>query len=188
MENEMEANRDWKAPVALVFAGLALFIALSGRNEQGPQDAWQAARIERNIKGYVLDPIKPAQPKDPSVPMVPNSPVEPVVPDNPGVWDKFGWSQEPKIVIPDVPAVPEVQYAPKGGPGAYVWSLFAGPILSIYQLVQPVLLLLLVWLIVRQFTQPRGIRAGSSAPVGMTTAREEDITAPPEGGQAGGSR
>jgi hypothetical protein len=176
----METNRDWKAPLALILAGLALFIAIAGRPGHQSVVAWPAFRVEKDISQFGVDPEVPA------VPEMPIPEIQPVPPmpemKLPNKW--LNPEAKPTVPRPDrmSPARPDIEMRiiegysepPWSGPGEYWWSLYTRWIAPLSQLVQPLILLLLAWLVIRQFQR---------RPAAATT--RDDITTP-EGQQQNG--
>jgi hypothetical protein len=112
----MERNYDWKGPVALVLAGLALFVALSGRGGPPWADAWRHAdnavvEAERYMRLPEIAPVPPL----PSVPEVPKAPEVPPIMD-----PNFGLEMPPVPAPPTVvpypwPQIPRMPPAPESG-------------------------------------------------------------------------
>lgn len=139
---------DWKGPVALVLAGLALLVALSGRGFpfDGPRN--MAFRVEA-----MPLPVQPPQaPTDPGNPYGMTEPM-PMMPGGPELrqelrdkWSQM-WGDIKGAPIPVQPAKPEAPIPPAGGyyydgdnnAIGGVWSYVRG----VYHYFQPLLQLAL---------------------------------------------
>jgi len=185
----MESNRDWKAPVALVLAGLALFVALSGRADGSGKSMVALPRfLEREAEPF-LAPAQPLEPLKPLVPLEPTVPapgVEPApYPEMPPFKDEyFGKWNGPQLKPgPEMqrPRFPDVELRIRNeehipswhGLGDYMVALFKSWFAPLANLVQPLAILLLAWVVIRQARRRPTVAAAS-----------DDITTP-EGAQNG---
>jgi hypothetical protein len=152
----MERTSDWKVPAALILAGLALLVALSGRNffsiPGGPQNA-QSIVISAYPNTQPPDSFDPNGSGDPSndLPQGGFLPYKPGVPSMPAPDVK-------KIPLPDSGAFDnlkqklqdKVQYAYDFGgssdPMQGGWDYLQGLIAYLSPLVQLAALGLLIWL------------------------------------------
>ncbi|MDQ3705559.1 MAG: hypothetical protein M3437_10120 [Chloroflexota bacterium] len=140
----MERDRDWKAPLALVLAGLALFIALGGMDAFNfPQ---RTANLMVEIVPHSAEVVPSMRPEAfPAAPLVPT-------------------------VVPAMPHMPELHFYRPGGFGtvthdqgsywAECWRWF-GQMPSIMSVLLALALVFLGW---RLLSQNRNQQAMSQAP------------------------
>jgi hypothetical protein len=189
----MESNRDWKAPVALVLAGLALFVALSGRADSTSVAAWPRF-LEREAAPFVVpaEPVQPLEPLSPLEPTVPAPDLKPApMPEMPPfkgeMFDKWRGREFQPAPELKAPYPPNAELRIRGEEHPYSWQGLREHMFGIFnmwfspltQLVQPLAILLLAWIIIRQAR-----RQPSAAPSAANGTRD-DITTPegPQNGQ-----
>jgi hypothetical protein len=161
------STTDWKVPAALILAGLALLVALSGRNALPFSSEAQPQSIV--VSAYPADPgspdVSPPQMVDPSSPGDPSS----------GVVPKGGpFPVKPAPPMPNIGQVPMPRFRPAGpGPGMVqygfgesrkpwdgIGSYIQGLIAYLSPLFQLGALVLLIWLAYRYLTQRNRPRPG----------------------------
>jgi hypothetical protein len=190
LEKDMESNRDWKAPVALVLAGLALFVALSGRAGSHSPEGWPRF-LEHKADSFIVPPApaKPFEMIPPLEPTVPapgteSEPFSEMPPFKGEMFDRWGERRGPglqpgpELKIPNLPNVElrirnEEHIPSLHGLGDYMLALFQTWFAPLANLVQPLAILLLAWIVIRQARRRTPVAASS-----------DDITTP-EGAQNG---
>jgi len=167
----MERTTDWKVPAALILAGLALLVALSGRGFSFPGEPRTQSitvspdggsfRLEKGVdpsafgqKFAVPEPMMPsAKPGMPAAPVAPDVQAVPAVPAAPASPDNIMRDKMLRYSVSE-----------SNNPIEGAWQYVQGLIDYLSPLFQWVALGLLIWLGYRYLSQRNRPRAVSPAP------------------------